>query len=193
MGDFQLNSIPGHMHVVSAGETLKDIAKKNGVSVSDLMKANPDHIAKAGNGNYYVKDGAVLAIPQKTAEGTQNRAKIFAKAAEPGYCSLQEAQKAREEKVAQEPVLEPWTPVVVNDPDSPISHALIVRVRFFENGKYGVQLDTSGLVARDALRGGRILMVPKSWVKVDETQVALDIYDRERSFPGKVYDFLKPW
>lgn len=54
---------PEGFHTIAKGETLYKIANDYGVSISDLIKANPN-LKNDKNGNKIIQEGAVLKIPE---------------------------------------------------------------------------------------------------------------------------------
>ena len=55
--------LPEGYHSIVKGETLYKIANDYGVSISDLIKANPN-LKNDKNGNKIIQEGAVLKIPE---------------------------------------------------------------------------------------------------------------------------------
>ena len=69
-------------HTIAKGETLYKIANEYGVSVSDLIKANPN-LKTDRNGNKIIQEGAILRLPesakaqQKPATDREDRVRVW--------------------------------------------------------------------------------------------------------------------
>ena len=60
---YEYYDTPDGFHKIAKGETLYKIANDYGVSISDLIKANPN-LKNDKNGNKIIQEGAVLKIPE---------------------------------------------------------------------------------------------------------------------------------